>query len=94
MYSKTKFFLYFLLKVIVLKGRNYIEHEEHTSRSINACYLVYLTKNNKKTKYKLKKNLKKTKADCEVDESIDRLITYKTMLNKILKSVRVIIIRI
>lgn len=42
----------------------YIVYEGHTPRNINACYLVYLTKNNKKKKQKqkLKKKLKKDKS--------------------------------
>jgi hypothetical protein len=59
MYSKTIFFSFFCIRVIVLKERNYIEYEGHTLRSINACYLFYLTENNKKKKQKQKK--KKTK---------------------------------
>jgi hypothetical protein len=37
----------------------YIVYEGHTPRNINACYLVYLTKNNKKKKAKAKKETQK-----------------------------------
>jgi hypothetical protein len=90
-----QFFFLFFIRVIVLKERNYIEYKGHTPRSINACYLVYLTKNNKKKKQNLKKkNLKKDKNRLWrqiTNKSVDWLIIYETVLNRISKLAREII---
>jgi hypothetical protein len=92
--AKQNFFSFFCIRVIVLKERNYIEYEGHTPRSINACYLFYLTENNKKKKQKQKKKLKKDKNRLWrqiTNESGDWLIIYETVLNRISKLAREII---
>jgi len=53
----------FFKRVILLKGKKWIKYCRHTPINPNACYPVYLTKNNKQKKQKLKRNnMKKDKS--------------------------------